>query len=316
MMDSTVPLPPPHKTIPESKTSGLTPVSNAEAFKAAGNRFFRMQAFDQAIEEYSKAVRADPQNPVYLSNRSAALMSAHQYSRALEDAKLALGYDPQNSKVMLRLARIYTALGRPDEALEILEHIQPPVLDKEKAPATMMLDHIQQAEAFLQESTGAALALHAIDQAEKGLGHTSVPRPKSWQILRTEAYLKMGHTRAIEDALDIATSMLRENNQDPEALVLRGRALYVKGENDKALQHFRQALGLDPDFKKAFGCLRIVQRVEKLKNNGNSAFKAGKFTEAIASYSSALEIDPFNKRTNARLLQNRALAALKVREPF
>ena len=99
------PVPPPHKTFPDNVASGRALDSTAEAYKAAGNKFFRMQAYDQAIEEYSKAVEADPQNSTYLSNRSAALMSAHRYIDALRDARLACETDSRNNKTLLRLGR-------------------------------------------------------------------------------------------------------------------------------------------------------------------------------------------------------------------
>ena len=310
-MDHSVPVPPPHKNLPEQRSNDLPSSSKAEAFKAAGNKFFRMQAYDQAVEEYDKAVQASPQNSIYLSNRSAALMSAHKFVRALGDAKLALEVDPRNNKIMLRLARIYTALGQPAEALDVFQQIQPPVAERDKAPAAAMLEHVRQAEMYLQAGSGASMGLHAIDQAEKGLGQ-DVARPHRWRILRGEAYLKIGSAKAIGDAIDLSTSLVRENSQDPEALVLRGRALYAQGENEKSLQHFRQALGLDPDFKNALSCLRLVQRIERLKQDGNSAFKAGRYSEARDVYGTALNVDPINKRTNSRLLHNRALAAMKA----
>jgi DnaJ family protein C protein 7 len=102
-------------------------------------------------------------------------------------------------------------------------------------------------------------------------------------------------------------SLLRNNNQDPDALVLRGRVLYAQGENEKAIQHFRQALSCDPDFKDAVKNLRMVQKLERMKEEGNTAFKSGRFQEAIEIYGKALEIDPSNKLTNSKILQNRAL---------
>ena len=51
-------------------------------------------------------------------------MSNGQYEAALEDCSRAADLDPQNSKVLLRLARIYTGLGRPEEAMtpDVLEY--------------------------------------------------------------------------------------------------------------------------------------------------------------------------------------------------
>jgi DnaJ family protein C protein 7 len=107
-------------------------------------------------------------------------------------------------------------------------------------------------------------------------------------------------------------SLLRRNNNDPEALVLRGRALYGQGDNEKALQHFRQALNCDPDFKDAVKCLRMVQKLDRMKEEGNAAFKAGKYGRAVELYGEALEVDPLNKGTNSKILQNRAMASIKV----
>jgi DnaJ family protein C protein 7 len=301
-----VPVPPPHKVQPKE------PAVDAEACKAAGNKFFKMRDYNKAIAEYTKAIDADPKNATYLSNRSAAYMSANRYREALEDCKLADELDAGNAKVQLRLARIYTGLGRPTEALDTYDRISPAVSAKDKAPAVSMKQHIAQAESVLKEGTTGSMAIHALDQADKLLA-VGVDRPRKWKLMRGEAYLKMGNVNALGDAQNVAMSLLRSNGQDPEALVLRGRALYAQGDNDKALQHFRQALQCDPDFKDAVKYLRMVQKLDRMKEEGNAAFKAGRSKEAVDLYSKALEVDPLNKGTNSKLLQNRALASIKVR---
>ena len=131
--------------------------------------------------------------------------------------------------------------------------------------------------------------------------------------MRGEALLKMGDANSVGEAQNIAMSLLRSNNQDPEGLVLRGRALYAQGENDKAVQHFRKSLSLDPDFKDAVKWLRVVQRLDRMKEEGNTEYKAGRWQAAIDKYTAALEIDPSNKGTNSKILQNRALCRTKLR---
>ena len=261
------------------------------------------------------AIEADPQNATYLANRSAALISANRYQEALQDAKQADELEPGNSKVLHRLARIYTNIGRPQDALEIYSQIEPPVSAKDKAPALSMEAHVKQAEEALREGTTGSMAIHALDQAERGLG-IGVDRPRKWKLLRGEAYLKMGNVNALGDAQNMAMSLLRNNNQDPEALVLRGRALYAQGDNEKALQHFRQAINCDPDYKDAVKYLRMVQKLDRMKEEGNAAFKAKDYQKAVDLYTSALEIDPQNKNTNSKLLQNKALALINVTSPI
>lgn len=238
-------------------------------------------------------------------------MSANKFSDALEDAKRADELDPNNAKILHRLARVYTSLGRPKEALEIYNAIQPPASAKDRAPAVSMLQHVTQAETQLREGTAGSMVIHALDQAERGLGY-GVDRPRKWKLMRGEAFLKMANPNSMGEAQNVAMSLLRMNNQDPEALVLRGRALYGQGENEKAIQHFRQALNCDPDYKQAVQYLRLTQKLDRLKGEGNDFYKRGRWQEAIDRYKEALEIDPTNKPTNSKILQNRALCYLNV----
>jgi DnaJ family protein C protein 7 len=231
----------------------------------------------------------------------------------LNDCSRADELDPQNPKILLRLARVYTSLGRPQDALSTYARIQPAPSAKDVAPAKSMLGHIEVAEDALKNGTTGSMALHALDQAEKLLG-LGAPKPRKWQLMRGEAYLKMGNINALGDAQNIAMSLLRNNSQDPEALVLRGRALYAQGENDKAMQHFRQALNCDPDYRDAVKYLRMVQKLDKMKADGNADYKAGRWQAAIDKYSEALELDPLNKGTNSKLLQNRALCRVQLKD--
>ncbi|KAJ9152076.1 DnaJ subfamily C member 7-like protein [Pleurostoma richardsiae] len=306
-----VPVPPPHKSSPSSPVP--SPAKEAEAFKNQGNKFFKERNYTRAIEEYTRAVDLQPSSATYLSNRAAAYMSANNFEAALEDCRRAAELDPENPKILLRLARIYTSLGQPEEALATFERIRPPPSAKDMAPARDMYQYIQSAQNGVREGMASSMVLHALDMAERLLG-AGVRKPRKWQLVRGEAYLKMGGVNSLGEAQNVAMSLLRLNNQDPEALVLRGRALYAQGENDKAIQHFRKALSCDPDFKDAVKWLRVVQKLDRMKEEGNNEYKAGRWQAAIDKYSAALEIDPFNKGTNSKLLQNRALCRIKLKQ--
>ncbi|KAJ2966875.1 hypothetical protein NUW58_g10564 [Xylaria curta] len=254
-----------------------------------------------------------PDSPTYLSNRAAAYMSDGQYDAALEDCSRAVDLDPQNPKFLLRLARIYTNLGRPEEAITTFNRIQPAPSAKDMAAAREMQHHMKAAMDALNSGTSGSMVLHAIDQAEKLLAPGAM-RPRKWQLMRGNAYLKMGGVNSLGEAQNLAMSLLRQNSQDPEALVLRGRALYAQGENEKAIQHFRKALSGDPEFKDAVKWLRTVQKLDRMKEDGNADYKAGRWQAAFDKYTSALDVDPANRGTNSKLLQNRALCRLKLKD--
>lgn len=240
-------------------------------------------------------------------------MSAGKYSDALEDCKRAVELDPHNPKILLRLARIYTSLGQPEEAIATFGRIHPAPSAKDMAAAKDMLRHVRSAQQALKDGTAASMVLYPLDMAEKLLGIGAL-KPRKWQLMRGEALLKMGDANSLGEVQNIAMSLLRLNSQDPEALVLRGRALYSQGENDKAVQHFRKALSCDPDFRDAIKWLRTVQKLERMKEEGNSQYKAGRWQAALDLYTSALEVDPTNKGTNSKILQNRALCRLKLKQ--
>jgi DnaJ family protein C protein 7 len=259
------------------------------------------------------AVDLVPGSATYLGNRAAAYMSAGRFDAALEDCRRAAELDPENAKILLRLARIYTSLGQPDEAIATFDRIRPPPSARDTLAAREMLNYLNAAKKFAaDEKGGASMVLHALDNAERWLG-TNFMKPRAWQLMRGEALLKQGNENALGDAQSIALSLLRTNPNDPDAMVLRGRALYMQGENDKAIQHFRKALGFDPDFKEAVKYLRLVQRLDRMKEAGNYEFKAGHYQAALNKYTQALEIDPDSRSTNAKILQNRALCNNKLK---
>ncbi|KAL9618948.1 MAG: hypothetical protein Q9160_006412 [Pyrenula sp. 1 TL-2023] len=313
--DEQSPVPPPHRIQPSPRSEvPPKPAVDAEACKAAGNKYFKAQDFTRAIQEYTKAVDADTNSPVYLNNRCAAYMGAGKYELALSDSLRASHLASSDNKVLHRLARIYTALGRPNEALQTYDKIHdPPATAKDKSGALAMQKALSQAEEQASSPTGSgSLILYGLDQAERNLG-SGVIRPKRWAILRGNAHLKLGNVNALGEAQNIAMSLLRSNAADPDALVLRGRTFYAQGENDKAIKHFRQALSYDPDFSDAARYLKMVQRLDRAKEDGNAAFKSGRMAKAVDLYTQALDVDPTNKGTNSKLYQNRAVARIKLK---
>ncbi|KAL8938046.1 MAG: hypothetical protein Q9216_004098 [Gyalolechia sp. 2 TL-2023] len=315
MERTTSPIPPPHRFMPTTSPPPK-PTLDPEACKVLGNKYFKNKDYVKAIAEYTKALSVEAESVTYLSNRAAAFMSANRFNEALTDLKKAREIEPRNTKALHRLSRVYVSLGQPSEAVEVLNQISTfqPVTASERAAAATMQAHVDQAEDGIQRGTTGSMVIHALDQAERGLG-AGVEKPRKWQLMRGEAYLKMGNVNSLGDAQGVAMSLLRKNSKDPEALVLRGRALYAQGENDKALQHFREALNCDPDYKDGVKYLKLVQKLERMKEEGNKAYKTGKYRQAVEMYGQALEIDPSNKGINSKLHQNRALASIKTTNP-
>ncbi|KGO36431.1 Heat shock protein DnaJ, N-terminal [Penicillium expansum] len=300
------PTPPPHQ--PNSASA-----DEADSFKLAGNKFFKDGNYRRAIEEYNKAIEINPNSSAYLSNRAAAYMSAKQFPNALEDVQRSNELDPNNPKIMHRWAKILTSLGRPAEALEVLSRIQPPATATDRAAAEKMLRFVTQAEETIAQDRGLSMVIYCLDQARQGLGQ-GVREPRKWTLLAAEAHLKLNNVNSLGKAQDIAISLLRENSQDPDAMIIRARAFYALGETEQAQKLLKMCLGLDPDMKQAIKLLRIVQKLARTKEEGNNAFKAKDYRRAIELWAQALEVDPSNKDMNAKILGNRAQAYINLKE--
>jgi tetratricopeptide (TPR) repeat protein len=83
---------------------------------------------------------------------------------------------------------------------------------------------------------------------------------------------------------------LRLNPNSPDALALRGLVLFLTGRLPAALQHVTSALRLDPGHEPAQKLRKRIKDVERLKEEGNVAFKTGKLQEAYEKYSECLEV--------------------------
>lgn len=206
-----------------------------------------------------------------------------------------------------------TALGHPAEALEVLGRIQPPVSAADRQNPEKMLRFITQAKDTLSENRGVSMVVFCIEQARQMLGQ-GVKEPRAWTLLSAEAQLKMANGNSFGKAQDIAINMLRVNNQDPDALLIRARAYYGLGETEQALKSLKICLGLDPDMKPAIKLLRMLQKLTRTKEEGNNAFKVKDYRKAIDLYTEALHVDEANKDLNAKLLQNRAQAYINIKD--
>lgn len=88
----------------------------AEAAKAEGNAHFKAHRYEEAIACYSRAVDADPTNPVYFNNRAFAALRLAEFGATITDATTAIELDPRLVKAYYRRASAFLALGKLDDA--------------------------------------------------------------------------------------------------------------------------------------------------------------------------------------------------------
>lgn len=103
----------------------------ADQFKEAGNRLYREQRFDEAIDQYEKAISAEPNEFTYYNNKCAALLEQEKYAECEQILEHVLqrryemnlanaggaSYD-KAVKVMNRLARCYQKQLKYNDAIQ------------------------------------------------------------------------------------------------------------------------------------------------------------------------------------------------------
>ena len=95
----------------------LSPVSSSPA---RADAHFKAGEFLKAAASYTKAIKAEPENHVFYSNRSQAFLKLSKVGKALDDADKCIALNPTFVKGYHRKASALHAGERTDEAVEVL----------------------------------------------------------------------------------------------------------------------------------------------------------------------------------------------------
>ena len=83
---------------------------------------------------------------------------------------------------------------------------------------------------------------------------------------------------------------MRLEPNSPDTIAMRGLLLFLTAKTAQATQHVQSALRLDPGHEAAMRLRKRIKDVERLKEEGNTAFKTGKLQEAADKYGEALDV--------------------------
>lgn len=229
--------------------------SSSSVFVSQGDRHLGLGEVQAAINAYDSAIRAEPDNYLYLFKRGAAYLSAGKDSKALEDLSEVLRLQPEFEGALSQRARILLQRGRFDEArkdgkrlgAERRKEMERTIAETEKT--------WKEAEKRYRGGDYRAcdeLASVAVDHA---------PKWAQLRGLRAECRL---HDANLRGAL-VDLSHLQALEPQQTANYVRSARVQYYGlhEYDKALQSLRRCLQFDPDSKECIGANKQIRRVEK-----------------------------------------------------
>jgi len=276
--------------------------------KEEGNMLYTSQDYTGAVGLYSEAIDLQPENYAYYGNRCACYIMMKQFQNALNDARMSLSLNPSFTKGYLREAKCHMALGSPQIAKSsLLKALEIDRSNKQAAADLRVLNAVVQFEQQAEEGEQAN-DMRKVEYCMRRLLEY-VPDCRKYKVLQAEAMVLLGK---IEEAQNMANDILRKDIQSAEALYVRGLCLYYQDSTEKAYKTFQQLFRVDPDFKKAKTVYKKIKHLESTKEKGNDAYRKGNYQEAYDLYSEALDIDQFNRKTNAKLHSNRSNVCEKL----
>jgi len=279
----------------------------AEEKKEEGNQLYKLKQYRDALSKYSEAIDLCPQCVSFYGNRSACYLMLGQPRQALEDARNSTKLDPDFTKGWTRVARCCILLGDTVSAKQALTKLgnlgdDSPTEQRNIETVEKMVSDSQQA----YHSKDYRKSLWCLDKALEIATYSLTIKTS-----RAECLAFLGR---YTEASEAANSVLQFDNLNADAIYVRGLCLYYEDNVDRAFSHFTQVLRFAPDHVKAKEIYKKAKSLKTKKEAGNTAFKAGNLDEAYKLYSDALQIDPYNRTTNAKLYFNRATVASKLKK--
>eukprot|EP01103_Thecamoeba_quadrilineata_P008408 TRINITY_DN18154_c0_g1_i1.p1 TRINITY_DN18154_c0_g1~~TRINITY_DN18154_c0_g1_i1.p1 ORF type:complete len:490 (-),score=91.99 TRINITY_DN18154_c0_g1_i1:6-1406(-) len=282
--------------------------SQAESLKDLGNEEFKKQNYTKAAIHYTEAINACPEEPTYYSNRSAAFFMSEQFSDSLADSKKALELDPKSVKSHLRAARCYVKLGQFNEAKS---HFQK-AISYNNEPSPTVIREMNQIDFYERQFSRIDSLLTSGDYANALREISSLEvNCTSWtqlKIAKARALLGIGR---YSEASNLTTELIRADNTNVEATLIRGKCQFYTGNVDNAIKHYSQILRMDPDCSEARTLLKNAKLFETKKKEGNEAFVQKKHQEAYDIYSELIDLD-VKTTLMSTIYCNRAAAGMMI----
>jgi len=222
------------KRLPEAETAIRQVLNDKKSFPAGhqivGDFYVRTQQFDKAIAEYQAGATDDPKNAVKYQERLVALQAyRNKPGEAAKMAKDLADEHPKDSSVNEMYASILLQTGQKADAAKSLEELKQLVV---KNPGDPIL-HLDLARAYFslnEKDKALPEALEALHSEQKS------PSPRVGVIVPAQTVA----ARIYEDhgqhakAMETADLVLAAQPGNPDAILIRDRALIGTGQADKA----------------------------------------------------------------------------------
>jgi stress-induced-phosphoprotein 1 len=273
-------------------------MSSAEELKNQGNLLFSSGNFEEAVDVFTLAITADPENAVLYSNRSAAHASLKQWSEALSDAQKTTELRPEWGKGWSRLGSALQGRGDYKDAHEAFAK------GLEVDPSNAQLQKGL-------ESTEAAMKAPPAREFPNPFGGADVMArlqadPRTASLLSDPSFLaKIADLRA--NPQNVTKYLQEPGMMDVLSVLLNFNMSEASGETqscgDKSCKDSSCASDNGESVKQQPAAQKVKPVAEESKEEseakrfkelGTEAYKARNFEKALECYEAAYKLTPQN----------------------
>lgn len=235
----------------------------AELFERV-SRSVKVKRYSEAINDLNAAIEADPTLSEAYRHKASIFRQLCRYEESEESYKRFLEMKPGNSAVKKELSQLHQSRDALNTAINLVN----------SGDFSKSLEYVDKVVLVFSPACSKAKNL------------------KVKLLLLVKDY---------SSAISETGFILKEDENNLEALLIRGRAYYYLADHDVAIRHFQKGLRLDPEhseLKKAyFGLKNLLKKAKSAEDNENR----GKLRLAVEDYRAALALDPNHTAYNVNL---------------
>ena len=239
-----------------NKAIELSP-NNPSYINNRGSAYGNLEKYEEAIQDFNKAIELNPNNPSYFSNRGSAYGNLEKYEEAIQDFNKAIELNPNNPSYFYNRGNAY---GNSEKYEEAIQNFNKAIELSPNNPS------------YINNRGSAYGNLEKYEEAIQDFNKAIELNPNnpSYFSNRGSAY---GNLEKYEEAIQDFNKAIELNPNNPSYFYNRGITYEDLGESDKAINDFNNVIKLDPnsnfamELKKVISTLKENEKKENIQQN-------------------------------------------------
>jgi DnaJ family protein C protein 3 len=283
--------------------------ATTDSYLQSGDAHVSKGEYTTAIKQYTMYIELHPTDVIGYSKRAAAKIQLRHHFEALEDLDKVLDIDPKFLQAYLHRGSLLRQLCRFEESekdYKTFLELKPgnSAAEKELSQLIQSRNALDKALNFLDVGDFSK-ALEYIDKVVLVFS----PECSKAKLLKSRLLITV---KDYSGAISETGFILKANENNLEALLLRGKAYYYLADHDVAMRHYQKGLRLDPEHselkKEYFKLKNILKKTKSAEEN----LEKGKLRMAAEDFKAALQVDSSHTANNVHLYLGLCKALVKL----